>query len=121
MRQIKAVCWLIVFVTLGFIQGFISPFTRGVAVVLAIVGSGKWKQWGINVWEGVDNAVSAELGGDPDESISSRLGKARGRKSKGWTYIANKLDLVALEIFNDADHCNKSIEKDEGKKQVTTY
>ena len=85
-----------------------------------LFGSGKAQQYGTNVLEGLDNSVSAEIGGDPDESISSRLGKARERKS-GWTYIANKVDLVALELTGDENHCHNSIERDEGRKQLTKH
>ena len=30
-------------------------------------------------------------------------------------------EAVAEEIFNDINHCNKSIERDEGRKQITNY
>ena len=49
--------------------------------------------------------------GDPDETISSRAGKyaARGR---GW--IPCQLCKL-LNVF-DKDHCNRSLESDEGSK-----
>lgn len=81
---------------------------------------GKYKQYGVNVWEGVDNSVSADTGGSPDDSLSSRLGKAR-EKGSGWGYVADKVDLVFGELFGDEGHCQRVIERDRGKKQVTTY
>ena len=121
LKKVEALVWFVVFFLVGLVEAFLSPFIRIVAVFSAFLGRGKFKQWGINVWEGVDNMVSSEVGGDPDESISSRLGKARKRGSSGWGFIANKLDLVAEELMNDKDHCAKSIEHDEGRKQVTHY
>jgi len=119
-RKLEACLWFVIFFLLGVFASFLSFWIKVIAAFLALFGTGKLKQYGLNVWEGFDNAASAETGGSPDESLSSRLGKAREQGS-GWTYIANKVDLVALEFFGDEDHCQKSIERDRGKKQVTTY
>ena len=121
MKKIKAIIWLIVFILLGLIEALLSPLIKIVSVFLIIFGSGKYKQYGINVWEGIDNAVSSRLGGDPDESISSRLGKARSKGSKGWSFIADRVDLVFDELFNFPNHCDRTTEHDEGRKQVTKY
>lgn len=115
-----AYIWLVLFVVLGFIWSALQPFIYVVSALCALFGKGKVKQWGINCWEGADNQLSAQLGGDPDETLSSRLGKAR-EKGSGWSIVANGLDKVALEVFNDPNHCQKSIERDEGRKQLTRY
>jgi hypothetical protein len=120
LKKIKAVIWLIVFILLGCAYTLISPFIKIVGFVFVFLGKGKYKQYGINVWEGLDNSISSELGGDPDESLSSRLGKARNRGSR-WGVVTAKVDLVFGELFGDENHCQRTIEKDEGKKQVTTY
>lgn len=120
--KVEASFWLIIFVVIGFIfSWFVSPICKFVGVIMAFRAEGKYKQYGINVWEGVDNSLSADTGGDPDDSLSSRLGKARKRGSIGWGYIADRVDLVFGEFANDPNHCDRVIEKDEGKKQVTTY
>lgn len=121
MKKLQAIFWLIIFTAISMLWETISYFIKIVAIFLALWGKGKYKQYGISVWEGHDNAKSAELGGDPDESVSSRLGKGRERGSKNITFIADRVDLVALELFGDVDHCRRSIERDEGRKQVTTY
>jgi hypothetical protein len=120
MRKIEATIWLLIFICIGVIHACVSPFIKIVAVFLVFFGTGKYKQYGVNVWEGFDNSVSAETGGDPDDSLSSRLGKARERNS-GWSLITVKVNLVFKEFFNDENHCYRVMERDEGKKQVTTY
>jgi hypothetical protein len=61
-----------------------------------------------NLLIALDQLANAVLGGDPDETISSRLGKASdplGVWARG----------VVDGIFGK-DHCDKSVEKDEGNK-----
>lgn len=118
--KLEAIFWLVIGILLALLWAFVSPFLRVLAIPLALWGKGKYRQYGWNVWEGFDNATSAEMGGDPDETLSSRLGKARKRGS-GWSSVANKVDLVFGELLGDKGHCDRSIEPDEGKKQVTNY
>lgn len=118
MKKVEAIIWFTVFTIVAFIWGLISNIIMPVAAFCAVLCQGKIKQWGINCFEGLDNYRSAQCGGDPDESISSRLGKAR-RKGSKLTFIANKVDLVAFELFGDYNHSEKSVENDEGRKQVT--
>ena len=66
-----------------------------------------------NLLIAIDQLVNAVFAGDPDETISSRLGKvARSGKRTGAYYFCKFLSL-----FDDR-HCVKSIEEDEGKDQV---
>lgn len=120
MKKLKALIWLFVFILVGFAFSFIETFLKILAIPCVLFGKDKVKLYGLNVLVGYDNFASACTGGDPDETISSRLGKARN-KGSGWAYIAKQVDLVAFEIFGDENHCEKSIEKDEGQQQVTTY
>ena len=119
MKRISGFIWLVIIVLAGIAIAPIEVFLRALSPFLVLFGTGKVKQYGLNVLEGHDNSVSAQFGGDPDESLSSRLGKARLRGS-GWSIVADKVDLAA-ELLGDKNHCNKSIERDEGKKQVTHY
>lgn len=59
--------------------------------------------------------LSVILGGDPDESVSSRLGKAQ-KAGKKWArnYACPFVDFIT----NEKDHCEKAIETDEGQKQI---
>lgn len=75
-------------------------------------------RWGYNFWISVDQFVNTITLGDPDETISSRLGKWSTypdsgvfRKTVGIT-ACFFLDLV------DKDHCEKNIDPEEGKDAV---
>jgi hypothetical protein len=120
-NKITAVFWALVFVVIILLYVSVNVLIKSCAIGFALLCSGKLKQYGINVWEGFDNSASADTGGDPDDTISSRLGKARAKGSLVLSVIANKVDLVARELFGDLNHCDKSIERDEGRKQVTTH
>lgn len=67
--------------------------------------------WNVLIW--LDQGLNVLLGGDPDETLSSRMGKAvredRCVLCKGLCWL---LHLI------DKNHCAKSIEEDEGKNEV---
>ena len=117
----QACFWALIFLTIILFYIGVNVIIKVCALGFALFGKGKLKQYGINVWEGFDNSASADTGGDPDDTISSRLGKGREAGSKVIGFIANKVDLVAKELFDDENHSSKSIERDEGRKQVTNY
>ena len=82
-----------------------------------------FKQYLNNIWVAFvvlviafDCQVNALLGGDPQETISSRLGKIVRRQNGAFTvpYVICKL----LSLL-DHRHCEKSINPDEGSDQVT--
>ncbi len=119
MKKLSAVLILSVFVILEIILSILSPLLKVIACIGAITGKGKFKQWSINNLHALDNYRSAQLGGDSEDSISSRLGRAKLAGS-GFTIIANALDLVAMELFNDPNHSENSIEKEQNKNQVAS-
>lgn len=63
-----------------------------------------------NVLIAVDQLGNALAAGDPDETISSRAGKAQ-RAGRRWGCILCRM----LDWF-ERDHCAKSMETDEGAK-----
>jgi hypothetical protein len=67
------------------------------------------KRYIINILIGIDQLFNAILGGDPDETISSRIGKS-AIKGNSISKILSRM----LDIF-DKNHCGESIEKDEGE------
>ena len=73
----------------------------------------------LNILISIDQFGSAMTGGDPDETISSRLGKLK-RKHGGkipWRHPFSKsIDWVLDKI--DPGHSIGSIEEDEGKDGV---
>ena len=66
------------------------------------------KRYFWNILISLDQFGNAVTGGDPDETISSRAGKAM-RDGKVWGCVLCKF----LNLFEN-DHCAKSIEPDEG-------
>lgn len=66
-----------------------------------------------NILISIDQFFNALFLGDPDETISSRLGKRRNHwLAKLICPILNWLDP------RGGDHCKKSIETDEGKDEI---
>lgn len=62
--------------------------------------------------ESFDQLINTLLGGDIDETITSRAGKGRLDGKFFWTLLANFLDMI------DKDHCYKYIEWDEGRTKT---
>ena len=59
-----------------------------------------------NLLIAIDQLANTIIGGDPDETISSRAGKSNGKFARVLCRL--------LHLF-DPGHCQKSIEPDEGK------
>lgn len=74
----------------------------------------RFGQYVFNILYSVDQFFNTVAGGDPDETISSRLGKmARDGKLRLLPgLIVRFLDRI------DADHCKDAIENDEGGMAV---
>ena len=70
------------------------------------------KRYILNVLIALDQFGNALAAGDPDETISSRAGKAQ-RAGRRWGCVLCK----CLDWF-ERDHCAKSIEADEGADAV---
>ncbi len=58
----------------------------------------------------LDQLLNVIFGGDEDETISSRIAKDRRRGRKFACFLCRILDWL------DPDHCEKAIERDEGKR-----
>ena len=61
-----------------------------------------------------DQLINALLGGDPDETISSRMGKLIEQDKCPFCYWICTHFLHKL----DPNHCQKSIERDEGDDEL---
>lgn len=66
----------------------------------------------LNLLIALDQGVNTFLGGDPDETISSRAGKGQAQ-GKRWACVLCRF----LDWFQ-RDHCVKSIERNEGADAV---
>lgn len=75
----------------------------------------RWvRRWFWNVLIAVDQLGNAVTGGDPDETISSRLGKRVRSGEAGWFARFTCWSLGWI----DRGHCRASIEEDEGNDAV---
>ena len=70
------------------------------------------KKWLFNILIGIDQLGNTLAGGDPDETISSRAGKAK-KEGKTWA----KVLCVALD-WVDPGHCDDSVDPTEGDDAV---
>lgn len=71
----------------------------------------KLKKYFWNILISIDQLANTILGGDPDETISSRVGKLKHKRwwAKGISWVLDKIDK---------DHTDKTQEADEGKDGV---
>ncbi|MEL6509050.1 MAG: hypothetical protein AAFQ32_04620 [Pseudomonadota bacterium] len=63
-----------------------------------------------NVLIALDQLLNALLGGDPDETVSSRAAKHSHKKH--WHYLGLFLEFV------DPGHMKRSLEADEGRRAL---
>jgi len=69
------------------------------------------KKYFWNILISIDQLANTILGGDPDETISSRAGKRQHDQwwAKAFCWILDKINKK---------HCRNAIEEDEGKDEV---
>ena len=78
---------------------------------------GKLVTYILNILLGIDQLANAILFGDPDETISSRMGKWIRDEEGG---VRKKIAYVLCRMLHwfDKDHCLDAIENDEGNWAV---
>lgn len=76
---------------------------------------GKGGQYLYNLILGLDQFINTILLGDPDESISGRIGRAMqsGRPKCFVPYLAHFNDWIFWVIFKEKDHNLNAIEPEE--------
>lgn len=65
-----------------------------------------------NLLIAIDQLINAICGGDPDETISSRIGKRRDEAERFWSRVVDKI------FFWQRGHTKNAVEEDEGKDGV---
>jgi len=77
------------------------------------------KKWLVNILIGIDQLGNSILMGDPDETISSRLGKMKLHYGGTipWRRPLSKIVDYGLDKI-DSNHSVDAIEHDEGKDSV---
>jgi hypothetical protein len=75
-----------------------------------------------NIFIAVDQLANTVIGGDPDETISSRIGKCqRGDHGKLISILIIPIAILINILFiwqGTLNHCIRSIEEDEGSKDL---
>lgn len=71
----------------------------------------KFERYICNVFLGIDYFVNVLLLGDPDDSISERLGRAMlsGKPKFFVPPVFNFVNFMALHIFGQENHCQKAV------------
>ena len=80
-------------------------------MILKVVGL--LRQYIHNILIGVDQLLGTLFGGDPDETISSRVGKWSASGSE----LGGLFEIILNSIFGK-NHCKECIEVDEGKEEL---
>jgi hypothetical protein len=64
--------------------------------------------------------VNTLIGGDPDETCSSRIGKIRKNSKEGtWTkWVMDKGNVFFVYVMGEEDHWYSAIENDKGYRAV---
>ena len=74
-----------------------------------------------NLFIAIDQFVNTLIGGDPDETFSSRVGKCqRGDHGFWWQCVGWPVALIVNLIFcwQGWNHCRNCIEDDEGANEL---
>lgn len=76
--------------------------------------------WCMNILIAIDQLGNAIIFGDPDETISSRLGKFEIKKGGKISKIKHPFSAFLAWGLDkiDPNHCYDAIEKDEGSNQI---
>jgi len=77
------------------------------------------RAYAFNLLVAIDIVLNAVIGGDPGETISSRAGKGRRKDQPVHTFAANAIDTLFKAFFQEANHCETSIQQDEGKNAIS--
>lgn len=72
------------------------------------------KQWILNIMFALDELCNSFLGGDPRETMSSRMGK---KVVAGKCPVCKFLCKVLAHVLG-RDHCQDSIEPDTGSRAI---
>lgn len=67
----------------------------------------------LNILIGLDQTGNAAFGGNPDETLSSRVGKAAEQGKRRAVIIEAVINLAFAIVAGQRHHCAASIERDE--------
>lgn len=119
--------WVLIFISLWLTLPAIAIhllFSFGIFYLGKLTKSKIIKNFGFNLAYSLDQYGNALLLGDPDETISSRTGRAlKSGRPKWWVRGFSKfVDFLAFKLVGETDHCLNSIEEDEsGTKELWSW
>lgn len=89
------------------------PLQLPITVARFVIKNDKLKRyvWGWWIWQ--DQAVNAIHGGNPDVTVSSKVGYMAEKGSKTAQAMAIVIDFIFLVAVGQKNHCQVSIERDE--------
>ena len=89
------------------------PVQLPITVARMLIDNERLKRyvWGFWIWQ--DQAVNAILGGNPDVTVSSKVGYMAEQGSSTAKAMAAVIDLLFKLAVNQDNHCAVSIERDE--------
>lgn len=77
------------------------------------------RAYGFNLFVLLTTAINTVTGGDPGETLSSRLGKGKLSGKSVHTLLSRIVDLAFEMLFSQKNHCVGSIQPDEGKGAIS--
>ena len=97
----------------AFFISIFSPIQLPITLASFLVRNERLKRyvWGFWIWQ--DQAVNAILGGNPDVTVSSKVGYMAEQGSKTAKAMASVIDLLFKVAVGQENHCQASIERDE--------
>lgn len=108
MHLIKAKLLLLAIALTWFVLIVLMSPIQIPATLLAIKSRYTW-----GLWVAQDQMVNAILGGNPDVTISSKVGYMATRGSKTALAMEKVIDWLFYKIKGQVSHCRASIEHDE--------
>ena len=77
------------------------------------------RAYAFNLLVAGDTFLNTVIGGDPGETISSRMGKGKLKGQPVHAFLSRLIDAVFKVLFNESDHCINAIQHDEGKGAIS--
>lgn len=78
------------------------------------------KQYIRNILYSGDIFINSFIGGDPRETISSRLGKGKKQGKLGHTILAFLVDVLMFPFDGEWSHCVRNIQRVKDRYSVST-
>lgn len=111
--------WLkakILLVAVALVWGFLIVVSLPYLLPVTLLGwryRGAYAKYSYGVWIGQDQLVNAVFGGNPDVTVSSKVGYLKQEGSKTAAAMAVVIDWLFYVAVGQENHCVESIEYDE--------